>query len=120
VPSRPVVSENIHDRVGSLVEERRANGGVLAHVYDALDGLTINTDQLGPVASMRYDARENAVFSQGVAGRETITAFDDLDRAFRKDIPEGRILGFACDVAGNRVEETDARGRRSVSWRWIT
>ncbi|MFA6984719.1 MAG: Ig-like domain-containing protein [Arenimonas sp.] len=92
-----------YDAAGQLIARTDFNGRITGYSYDAvgrLEGIDYETD---PDVITTYTAsgqRESATDGQGT----TVYAYDARDRLTRVANPDGQVLTYGYDAAGNRTE----------------
>jgi YD repeat-containing protein len=117
------VTSYAYDAGGRLVSETDALGHVTTLGYDALDRLTRETlpdpDGSGPLTSpvhtAGYDRLGNRVWREDPLGRVTFYGYDRLQRLVSVTDPLNGQTAFTYDAAGNQLTLKDAR-HNTTSW----
>ena len=70
-------------------------------------GVLVLVAALGGETSFAYDANGNLLSLTDARGKQTVWAYDDMDRATSRRDPLLRSQAFEYDLDGNLVEATD-------------
>ncbi len=86
--------------------------------YDERRNLVCQTDPLGQITTMSYDAHRNKIREEQVgSGYHTLFVYDLCDRLVqtveKHDDGQVFITKYAYDVLGNKIGETDHYGNQT-------
>jgi RHS repeat-associated protein len=99
-----------YDEAGNLVTQTDALGRVTKLSYDALNRLTRRQYPGGESEQFAYDAVGNLVASTDANGKTITMLYDAMDRLIRKNLPGGASVVIAYTADGKRSTVTDSRG----------
>ncbi len=106
-----------YDANGNVLSETDPVGGIIEIAYDALDRLVLRrapaatTDPAeGRDALYAYDDRDNQTAVTDQRGLVTSYVYNGFGEAIQQSSPDTGITVYELDPAGNRTRATDARG----------
>ncbi|MEO8134796.1 MAG: RHS repeat-associated core domain-containing protein, partial [Betaproteobacteria bacterium] len=105
-----------YDEAGNLVTQTDALGRITRIRYDALNRPVERQYPGGEAESYVYDAVGNLVAMTDPNGKTTTFVYDARNRMTRKNLPGGAGIDYAYAADGRRTTVTDARGVTSYSY----
>ena len=99
-----------HDEAGNVLMQTDALGRISELRYDALNRLVERRYPGGESEKFAYDAVGNVVARTDGLGRGTTVTFDAMNRPTKKTLPGGASVAYSYAADGQRASVTDSRG----------
>ena len=128
---KTVTESYVYDAAGHLIKTIDTNGNIVSNEYNAIDKISVATDEKGRQTSYEYDRSGNLTkisyydgtretFTYDKEGRNlsatdrngrTVTmTYDKVGNLLSKTYPNGKTVEYSYDANYNLVSTTDIRG----------